>query len=278
MIKNIPIILKISRPRFWLYLAGPYLLGYTGAIQSAHSFLTVSFFGYLVFFLFFANIFLYGVNDYFDKDTDKFNPKKITHEHLLKKEENKKLIFFLVAALLFFLILILFSNFKVKILLSIFLFLSFFYSAPPLRFKSKPIIDFASNILYGIPALIGYALVSNSLIHWPIVLAIFFWTSAMHLFSAIPDIESDNKAGLKTSAVVFGFKISTILCFSFWSACFVIANTFTNLYPWSLLGLIYPFLAVLVYLKPKTINSVYWFFPIINAAFGFILFIKLLIF
>ncbi len=276
MTNYLKFIFKISRPRFWLYLAGPYLLGYAAGVNNLNDFISAKFAVYFLFFLIIANIFLYGVNDYFDNDTDQYNDKKITHEHLLQSSERKKLA--RTTLLCFFASLALFSNTSItaQILLCIFLFLSFFYSAPPLRFKAKPIVDFASNILYGIPALVGYAQISGKIISWPIVLAIFFWTSAMHLFSAIPDIASDKKAGLKTTAVVFGFKVSTIICFVFWTASFLLVSKYTNLYPWSLLGLIYPLLAVFVLINPEKINKIYWFFPIINALFGFMLFLKII--
>lgn len=267
-------ILKISRPRFWLYLAGPYLVGYAAGVNSLDDFISLKFAVYFLYFLIIANIFLYGINDYFDNDTDQYNDKKITHEHLLQISERKKLTRSVLVCFFASLVLFLNTNITVQILLFIFLFLSFFYSAPPLRFKSKPVVDFASNILYGIPALVGYAQLSGKIISWPIILAIFFWTSAMHLFSAIPDIDSDKKAGLKTTAVVFGFRVSTVICFVFWTASFLLVSKYTILSPWSILGLIYPLLAGFVLLYPEKISKIYWFFPIINALFGFMLFFK----
>ena len=59
---------SISRPRFWLYLGGTYLVGYSAGIQQLTDFSTPIFWLYLLFFLLIANVFLYGINDYADED------------------------------------------------------------------------------------------------------------------------------------------------------------------------------------------------------------------
>ncbi len=122
MTNYLKFIFKISRPRFWLYLAGPYLLGYAAGVNNLNDFISAKFAVYFLFFLIIANIFLYGVNDYFDNDTDQYNDKKITHEHLLQSSERKKLA--RTTLLCFFASLALFSNTSItaQILLCIFLF------------------------------------------------------------------------------------------------------------------------------------------------------------
>src|SRR5688500_16965443 len=82
---------KISRPRFWGYLAGPYLIGYVIGMPTQTALLTPLFFVHLLYFVTVANVLVYGVNDLFDMDTDEKNPKKDTHEHKLKSTEKKQL-------------------------------------------------------------------------------------------------------------------------------------------------------------------------------------------
>ena len=71
-------ILKISRPRFWIYELGPYIVGVVAAAQSDH--FVWLFPAVIIFFIFFAypaNIYIYGINDIYDYETDKLNPKKV---------------------------------------------------------------------------------------------------------------------------------------------------------------------------------------------------------
>jgi lycopene elongase/hydratase (dihydrobisanhydrobacterioruberin-forming) len=160
------------------------------------------------------------------------------------------------------------------IIFSSFLFLSLFYSAPPLRLKTKPYLDFASNFLYILPGFLGYYQTSHHLPNFNIFIATFCWTSAMHLFSAIPDIESDKKAGLKTTAVILKEKSSLILCSLFWlmTANVVLMNEYLG--ATGVFTLIYPLIPLLIYYHKITLNKTYRLFPYINITLGFILFIK----
>ncbi|MFM7088214.1 MAG: hypothetical protein ACKOW9_01625, partial [Candidatus Paceibacterota bacterium] len=82
-------ILKMSRPRFWLYLAGPFLVGYTASAFSLDAFSDWRFWVLLFYFLIPANILLYGVNDLADQDTDAFNAKKDDKEGRLVDYQRK---------------------------------------------------------------------------------------------------------------------------------------------------------------------------------------------
>ncbi len=271
---NLIDLIKISRPRFWLYLAGPYLVGLTFGTQNPAA-LSIPF--YLINFLFFlipANFLLYGINDYFDFETDKHNEKKDQKEHRLKQKEKHLLIGYLLLTLaLSFFLIALQSQIEVQLLMSLFLFLSFFYSGPPLRFKGLPLFDFSSNILYAIPALIGYYQSTESFPPLLVVIAIFCWTSAMHLFSAVPDIDPDKKAHLHTSAVVLGKTISLIICFTLWlTSTFILMFLYPSFL--SLAALVYPLTALFLLIDKKLkIQKVYWYFPYLNTIFGFLLFL-----
>lgn len=73
-------VIKISRPRFWIYELGPYLIGILGALSvTGMSFSDVEIRRLTLFALYFfvpANIWIYGINDIYDYETDKLNPKK----------------------------------------------------------------------------------------------------------------------------------------------------------------------------------------------------------
>lgn len=274
--RNLLFILNASRPRFWAYIAGPFLLGFIAGVESIYSLLSLFFFIVFLYFLVPANVLLYGINDYFDSDTDQFNLKKKTHELLLKSSQKNILKRALLLTLAISIAVgVLLPNTISQTLFVIFILLSIFYSTPPLRFKAHPFIDSFSNILYIFPALISYSFFSNTF-HAPVILAMSLWAIAMHLYSAIPDIKSDAKAHLKTTAVVLGEKGSLILCAVLYLLA-VLCGLLTSLSYLSLIGLIYVALPLVGLLKPQLISKIYWCFPYINTFLGFILFIFLVL-
>ncbi len=275
-------LIKISRPRFWLYLAGPFLIGWVVAASSVNDFNNLWFFILLIYFLWPANFYLYGLNDLFDLDTDIFNDKKDQQEIRLDNQSTqqitKRLIifcFFLAMPLV-----LLMTNQTVAWLLIIFLALSAAYSVPPLRLKAKPLIDSLSNILYALPGLMAYILISNTWPSWPTWLALFSWTTAMHLFSAVYDIEADKRAGLKTSAIFFGAKKSLWICFGLWLLFAIIAVNYKFAWPLNILFFIYPLIPFHLLIKNESTKKSYWHFPVITGILGLItfwfFFIKLL--
>ncbi len=277
MINYLLFIYRLSRPRFWLYIAGTYVVGYAAGIANLQDFLKPQFFSYLLFFLLPANIFLYGVNDLYDGDTDQFNQKKGVQEQLLVVSQIAKLrITLLIIAVVNLVFLITASSLLVALLLFLFYFLSYFYSAPPLRFKAHPGIDFVSNLLYGLPGFIGYVQIVGYLPPWPIIISVCCWTWAMHLFSAIPDISSDAKAGLSTTAVVLGVRRSLVLCLILWLISVLVLWLY---FPLSILGfvaLLYLFIPLYLLFYPSHVQKAYWYFPLLNTLVGFVLFISVL--
>lgn len=268
----IKLITTVSRPRFWLYLAGPLLVG--SAAADRHFYLDPTWYALFAFFLLPANFFLYGINDYHDYDTDQLNPKKQGMEHALSPEERVIVRpFLLAAAALNIVVALAFRDLALGLLLSSFLFLAYAYSAPPLRFKQHPFIDSTSNALYCIPGLIGFAYFSGRLPPWNSIMAACFWAAGMHLFSAIPDIISDRSAGLTTTAVYYGKRRSLIICSLLWGASFLCASeNLLAITPWSLPLLAYPFIPLYVLMRQANVIQTYWWFPLINTVSGALLF------
>lgn len=267
----------MSRPKFWLYTAGPYLIGYLAAIKDPLQLLTPSFIVNTLFFLIPANIFLYGINDFFDRDTDALNVKKGSKEFLMKNHDEQWLMAVLFIVLAISALLLFLQQFLLtSALLVAFIFLSYAYSAPPFRFKARPLIDSFSNVLYIIPGIIGYTQVTNTLPDPIFIAAGLFWVTAMHLFSAIPDITPDKNVGLATTAVVYGKKLSLVFTSALWGLCSFLVITSWQLFPVSLFTLIYPVIPLLLLDKTdEEISNVYWFFPYLNAFMGFILWVTI---
>jgi len=265
--------LKVSRVRFWFYLAGPFTVGYVWGAERFMDLWNPEFFAFLLYFMLPANILLYGVNDYWDYETDRLNPKKGEKEHLIRDEEKGRLLRILgVAVAVSALLMILQRDPVERVILASFLFLSYFYSAEPLRFKARPILDFSSNILYLIPGILAFHQAAG---HFPspgVIVAAFLHSSAMHVFSAIPDIRWDTRVGIRTTAVLMGERASTTLCFIFWALFSGMAIVIGGFSLISFISLIYPLMIVYLWTRRMEPGSTYWAYPYINTGLGGLLF------
>lgn len=262
-------LLLLSRPRFWLYLLGPFLVGYAAGFQARSDFFTLQFWYSFFYFLLPANIFLYGVNDFFDHDTDIHNAKKGTKEYLMQQSDKKFYMNSVLGSFLLSIPLFLFFNPLPRYTLVLFFLLSFFYSAPPIRFKAKPVLDFISNILYILPGVIVYMQLTNNTVSMAILIAAGCWTGAMHLYSAIPDIAADKKVNLNTTAVLLGKQKSLVLVMMLWSVSAFIASGISPIF---IVTWIYPMITAAVYSRLLPLEKMYWYFPWIHAILGFLLF------
>ncbi len=263
----------VTRPRFWLYLAGPYLLGYTAGASSLRDLLAPEFWLYLAFFLGPANLLLYGVNDLADADTDAVNPKKGTMEARLDGRERPLARAVLVCLLVSGLAVAGLPSWPARGLLVLFVALALGYSLPPFRFKARPILDMASNFLYALPGFVGYLQAGGGRTQPTVVAFAWCWTAAMHLFSAIPDIASDRQAGVVTTATRLGAARSLALCGALWGVGGGLLLAGGVLWPWSLLALLYPAIPlVLLWRGGGGVGRAYWAFPLLNGALGMLAF------
>lgn len=261
---------KVSRFRFWIYTAGPYIVGYSMGVSTWLDLFNAEYFMYLIYFFFPASVFIYGFNDYWDQETDKSNPKKNQKEYRANETERRNLLLLLWLTSGISLVLLLFQrNMAEQLIFLSFLLLSYFYSAKPIRFKAIPFLDFASNVLYVMPAILGYHQASGFFPPILLVLSGFAHTSAMHLFSAIPDIKYDKTAGIITTAVLLKKKLSLLVCFTFWLILSVTVVFLSNYNPLSFLAFIFPTIPLaLLIRKELEIEKIYWHYPYINTSVG----------
>lgn len=207
---------KLSRPKYWMYIAAPYIFGYTAGIQSLHEYVSMSFLYSVFFFLFPANLMIYAINDVADVDNDYENPKKIKREVRFKEEDGPRLLVgVLIAALIG---LPLFLSTDNRILGSmIFLYISILiYNVPPFRLKARPIVDMLLNSMYVLPAVIGYVQSAHVMLNFYVLVGACLWAFATYLFSATQDVYVDQRAGLRTTAVYLGKRNALIACAVWW--------------------------------------------------------------
>lgn len=273
-------LLKISRPRFWIYLMGPFLIGCLAALQSLPSqsqYLTIL--TGLLFFSFPANLYLYAVNDMYDYETDKLNPKKQGYETAIDLKKNTSLNILLSYILLLSLgAALLFFESKAQLAALCFFLLAHFYSTPPIRAKAKPFIDMIFNTLYVMPAMLGFYLLGGGELEtkWELVLAAIIWSMAMHAYSAIPDIEADKKAGIATTATLLGKKNTLILCFFLFAISALLAFNYFGVFA-LIASLPYLTLQVFTLFSSKNVLKIYSTLPIINTCVGFAICMYLII-
>jgi 4-hydroxybenzoate polyprenyltransferase len=266
-------LLKVSRPRFWFYIFGPYLIGLVAAFANRSDLLSAKALIFGIFFIFPANLLIYGINDIFDYETDKLNQKKQEYELLVSPKQHKNLLFYILLFNLPFIIASFIFAVEALPALAGFLFFSIFYSAPPIRAKTKPFLDSSFNILYVFPGVFAYQMISGANPPLLIFIAAGIWTFAMHAYSAIPDIEADREANIKTAATQLGANYTLLLCL-----CFYLISAFLVYKFLGTLSFVMAFIytsMILISFRLKQTNrmfSVYKFFPLINAVAGFLLF------
>ncbi len=259
----------MSRPRFWLYLAGPVVVGVVYAAGSSAEFFSLPAVLAFLYFLVPANVFLYGVNDIYDADVDEYNPKKDEEGREVRYSGDALVVMVVYLATATGVFLVPFLPITGLYALAGFYALGTQYSAPPLRFKTTPVFDSLSNGLYVLPGVVAYTAVAGQ---FPPVFAVvggWLWTMAMHTFSAIPDIEPDREAGIRTTATVLGERGAMVYCGACWLAAAVVMAL---LHPF--LGAVfagYPLFVGTIRALDVDVDRAYWWFPVVNTLAGMVL-------
>jgi len=278
MIKLQQRLLSLSRPHFWLYELGTFFIGVVAAASSGTAFVSVWVLVYALYFLFPANLLIYGINDIYDYETDRLNPKKAGYEAVLPKTLHPtvlRAVFYTNAP---FILLAMFLPQPATIALLVFVICATFYSAPPLRAKARPGYDsLFSAGHYVATGVFGYFLVGGTASIWLPVGAGMAWAMAMHAYSAVPDIQADKEAKLATIATVLGKQVTIWFCLVFYTIAAWIATLYIG--PIAI-GLFIPYLIMMIlslHSKEAQLLQLYTWFPWINALVGMSLFFTLLL-
>ncbi|PSQ59679.1 lycopene elongase [Halobacteriales archaeon SW_7_71_33] len=208
-----------------------------------------------------------GENDVFDRDVDADNPKKEDRE--VRFQGQRFVIAAVVVAGLGLLALLALVPPVAYPWLGAYLLLATEYSAPPLRFKTTPFVDSVSNGLYVLPGVAAFAAVAGEA---PPLLAVaggWLWTMAMHTFSAVPDIEPDRAAGVRTTATVLGQDRTYAYCGLLWVLA---AAAFWGIdFRLGVAMLLYPAFLAGIALSEVDVDRAYWWYPAVNTLVGMVL-------
>lgn len=197
-------LLTASRPISWVNTAYPFAAAYLLAGADIDWIFVVGSF----FFLFPYNLLMYGINDIFDYESDRRNPRKGGIEGaLLSKEHHRVLLWSaLICSLPFAVLLLWVGQLQANIVLLISLAAVVAYSAPKLRFKERPLLDSITSATHFVsPAVYGWTLAGApiSTTQWAVFGAFMLWGIASHALGAIQDILPDRQGGINSIATVF---------------------------------------------------------------------------
>jgi len=200
---NLKKVISFYRIKDWkaYFLWG--IFGFLLAEGFSHSFSEI-FLYFLSGSLFLA--FGFSVNNFFDVKEDFYKGDF----KLIKR--NPRSFFLSVLPGIVGLLICYFIGFEVFLFSFFALLLGFFYSAPPLRFKSRPFLDLISHGLFAgfliiiFPFLFFEKHFSN--FHFLIAFSFFYLSVMYEMRNHIEDFDSDLKAGLKTTACYLGYEKS----------------------------------------------------------------------
>lgn len=274
-------ILSISRPRFWVYEFGTFAFGAIAAFTPFSELLTfpVLFFG--LYFLIPANILIYGINDIFDYETDKLNPKKVQYEELLEPKDQKKVWRWIFWTNLPFVVSAFWLPLPALVSFLAFLFFASFYSAKPIRAKAIPFLDsLFSASHYIATGVFGYYLLGGVQFPTVGVIAGILWAIAMHAYSAVPDIKADRDAKLPTIATTLLEHKTLWLCLLLYATSAYLGYTKLG-FGVLIYGFVYVTLMIVSLKKVghggSNLFRLYKLFPYINLVAGAVMTISLLL-
>ncbi|KAM5538843.1 hypothetical protein V8D89_007565 [Ganoderma adspersum] len=219
-------VIKVSRPAGWSF--GPILysiglihsrgLAFLGKTRACLQLLSLSFPLALV---------VFGINDVYDYASDLRNPRKTAdglEGIILHPTQHTVVIISSWIATFLITIVSVFTarHHNVLVILSLLL-LCWQYSAPPLRFKERPLLDSLSNgAIVDLAYLAGYTAGAGLLDARAIWLKghiLGLCTAGVHALGAVVDVEADASVGQRTIATALGPHVAT----AFAAGCYLVA-------------------------------------------------------
>lgn len=210
-------LVEISRPVLWVNTIGTTVIG----MWLSGYLWTWEILPILIWVTFPFNLLIYGVNDIYDQDTDADNDRKGGYGGAkIKPSETRMIgwgvILTNVPFLVYFAVTL---PWEAVAWMALYAFSFWQYSATPLRFKGRPILDSLSNADYAFP-LVFVPLALGAPVLWAAAIGLMVWSMAKHVYDAIQDIDEDRDAGIRTTAVAFGVRGSLV-----WSGFWWVVST-----------------------------------------------------
>ena len=267
---KIALLIRTSRPPVWIL--GPFVFFAFLPIR-AERFAPLPVLQLLLLSFPFC-MFLYGINDIYDYESDRLNPRRKSQPLRPLEPKDRKLVkqASAIAFLLLFLSSAITLNPTNMLGMFLLLFFSYFYSAPPIRFKELPPFD---SVVNGIIYLYGPILLARSYAGINILQLsghIYFLALSVmgiHSFSTVMDYTPDKQAGYRTFAVVFGKRAAAFAAL----IAFLVPLLFGNLASYGNAYLLFwSSFALLVFIYPSEVLAKVLFYAILlSFALGFVI-------
>jgi 4-hydroxybenzoate polyprenyltransferase len=179
------------------------------------------------------SVFLFGINDINDYESDKINPRKKTFP-ITNDIKRFILTVSVLTAVSLILISALTLNYENVLLTALLLLISYYYSSGPLRFKEIPFFDsFSNGLLFFLVFSAGYSYGGFVVDIPPKIYFVALCVMGIHGFGTVLDCEVDKKMGHNTFAVFFGKRFTLLfIMLTFLSAFYFadIRRNFINYY------------------------------------------------
>jgi len=211
------ILLKISRPPFWIVLPLVFCMGlaYGQRGLADPSFRFTPLIVLQMFLLSFPFcLFTFGLNDIHDQASDQINPRKMGIEGIRLETRDHRMVkiaaFFV--GIVFLCVSAASANLANVYFAVTLLCLSYVYSTPPWRLKTRPPFDAVSAGILGFfaPFALGYSFVDDAT---ALPLQAYYFTCCVmgfHAFSTIMDYDVDKRSGDRTFAVAYGKRAAAL--------------------------------------------------------------------
>jgi 4-hydroxybenzoate polyprenyltransferase len=178
---------------------------------------------------------VFGINDYYDRETDEANERKGGIQGEVAAGEKQEVVKYsaVLGTLLFLGSAILFSGLARYAVLGITVF-SLAYSVPPVKLKGRPPLDSISNGFWVFSVFAAGVGLGGG--NFSSIIPGAYWFSAIvagaHAVASLPDIEADREAGIKTTGMLLGWRptVSVLLAIILSSFLFVNWSTVTTGY------------------------------------------------
>ena len=196
-------LLQVCRPGLWTTTALFYLMPLGHSIN----FNSVKFWVGLIYVLIPLGFVLYGVNDIFDAEADRLNPRKGTFlfGSLGRKEQLAALRWQIAAFQVPFLAaFLLWIGAQVLLWFAMLLVAVALYNAPPIAFKTRPPFDVLMQASYLLVFVLSSWLNGVPQLPWQTFVFGALFAMHSHLFGEVMDIVPDRESGRTTTAVRIG--------------------------------------------------------------------------
>ena len=153
--------------------------------------------------------FTFAINNYYDVDSDRENPRRKHINAIVSGRISKKTGILLNTLLVIIsLVICLLYKFEVFLFCAFLIFIAWSYSAPPLRLKGRPVLDVILHFFGFFAAVIWGSFIAGyvGLLNWLFAFSLGVFSTVGQVGNHIIDYSFDKASGTKTFAVWIGLE------------------------------------------------------------------------